>query len=90
LIWFYLKKPENNWDNPIFQAEPEIPKPWVEYYRQSAINGESLTIDDLVFKDHWKKYHWWADEWDCCCKKDNKTELCYCEDNKSSAKCSKS
>jgi len=57
-----LREPENDWDNPIFQAEPDIPKPWVEYYRQSAVNGELLTIEDPVFKDHWKEYHSWADE----------------------------
>ena len=51
------KKPENDWNNPIFHAEPEIPKPWVEYYRQSAIKRELLTINDPVFKDHWKEYH---------------------------------
>jgi len=61
------EKPENDWNNPIFHAEPETPKPWVEYYRQLAINGELLTIDDLVFKDHWKEYHSWADEWKCGC-----------------------
>jgi len=65
---------ENDWNNPVLHAEPEIPKPWVEYHRQSAIYGELLTIKDLVFKDH--------------CKEDDKTEWCYWEDNKSSAKCS--
>jgi hypothetical protein len=35
-----LKNPENDCNNPIFQEEPEIPKPWVKYYRQSAINGK--------------------------------------------------
>jgi hypothetical protein len=68
------EEPENDWNNPVFHAEPEIPKPWVEYYRQSAIYRELLTIKDLVFKDHYKE--------------DDKTEWCYCEDNKSSAKCS--
>jgi hypothetical protein len=79
---------ENDWNNPIFHAEPETPKPWVEYCRQSAIKGESLSIEDPVFKNHWKEYDSWADEWQCCCKEDDKTEWCYCEDNKSSAKCS--
>jgi len=46
------EKPENDWDNSIFHAEAETPKPWVEYFRQSAINGELLTIDDPVFRDH--------------------------------------
>jgi len=80
--------PYNDWNNPIFHAEPETPKPWVEYYRQSAINGDLLAIDDIVFKDHWKEYHSWADEWGCDCGADDKTEWCYCADNKSSAKCS--
>jgi len=78
----------NDWNNPIFHDEPDAPKPWVEYYRQSAINGELLTIDDPVFKGHWKEYHSWTDEWECCCKEKDKTEWCYCDDNKSSAKCS--
>jgi len=82
------EKLEDNWNNPIFHAERETPKPWVEYYRQSAINGELLTIDNLVFKDHWKKYHSWADEWDCCCTEEDKTEWCHCEDSESSAECS--
>jgi len=82
------EKSENDWNNPIFHAEPETAKPWVEYYRQSAINGELLGIDDPVFKDHWKEYHSWNDKWDCCCKEDDKTEWCYCEDQRSSAKCS--
>jgi hypothetical protein len=59
-----------------------------KYYRQSAINGELLTIDDPVFKDHWKEYHSWADKWACDCKKEDKTKWCYCDSNKSSAKCS--
>jgi phage terminase large subunit-like protein len=80
------EKPENDWDNPIFHAEPETPKPWVEYYPQSAIKGKLLTIDDLEFKDHWKEFHLWADEWDCTCKENNKTKWCYCEDTKPSAK----
>jgi len=80
--------PYNDWNNPIFHAEPETPNPWVEYYRQSAINGDLLAIDDIVFKDHWKEYHSWADEWGCDCGADDKTEWCYCADNKSSAKCS--
>jgi hypothetical protein len=78
---------ENDWNNPIFHTEPETPKPWVEYYRQSASNGKLLTIDDSVFKDHWKEYHSWADEWKCDCKEDDKTEWCYCEDSKPLAKC---
>jgi len=48
------KKPDHNWDNPIFHEESETPKPWVEYYRQSAIDGDLLTIDDPVLKHHWK------------------------------------
>jgi hypothetical protein len=52
-----FEKVENDWNNPIFQAETETPKPWVEYYRQSAIIGELLTNDDPVFQDHWKEYH---------------------------------
>jgi hypothetical protein len=70
------EKSENDWNNPIFHPEPEVPKPWVEYYRQSAINGELLTIDDLVFKNHWKEYHSGADEWECCCEENDKTERC--------------
>jgi len=79
---------ENDWDIPIFHAKPEVPQPWVEYYRQSAIYGDFLTIDDAIFKDHWKEYHSWVDEWNCCCKAEDKTEWCYCKDDKSSAKCS--
>jgi len=79
---------ENDWDNPIFHEEPEAPKPWVEYYRQSAINGELITIDDRVFKNHWKEYHSLADECECCCKEEDKTEWWYCDDSKSSTKCS--
>jgi hypothetical protein len=82
------EKPEDNWNNLIFHAEPETPKRWVDYYRPSAINGEFLMIDDLLFKDHWKEYHSWADEWDCCCKEDDRTKCCYCADNKISEKCS--
>jgi len=82
------KELENYWNDPIIHAEPETPKPWVEYYRQSAINGELLTIDDIVFKNHWKEYHSWADKWNCACKKEDKTEWCYCDDNKSSIECS--
>ena len=82
------EKPEDNWNNPIFHAEPETPKPCVEYYRQSAMNGELLTIDNSVFRDHWKEYHSSADEWAWDCKEDDKTECCYCEVTKSSAKCS--
>jgi len=59
------EKSQNDWSNAIFHAEPETPKHWVEYYRQSAINGELLTINDPVFKDHYKKYLSLADEWDC-------------------------
>jgi len=62
-------EPENNWNNPIFHAEPKTPKPWVEYNLQSVINVELLTIDDPVFKNHWKEYHLWPDEWECCYKK---------------------
>jgi hypothetical protein len=65
---------ENDCNNPIFHAEPEIPKPWVEYYRQSALNGELLSIHDLVFIDNWQEYHSWADEWECCSKENDKTE----------------
>jgi len=82
------EKPEDDWDNPIFHSEPETPKPWVEFYRQSAIKGELLTIDDPVFKEHWKEYHSSADEWECPCKEEDKTKWCYCDDAKSSAKCS--
>jgi hypothetical protein len=63
------EEPENDWNNPIFRQEPETPKPWIEYYRQLAIHGELLLIDDIVFKDHWKEYHSWADKWECSCKK---------------------
>jgi len=62
------EKFENDWNKAIFHAEPETPKPWVQYYPQSAINGKLLTIDDIIFKDHWKEHHSWADEWDCACK----------------------
>jgi len=82
------EQPENYWNNPILHVEPETPKPWVEYYRQSAINREFLTIEDSVFKDHWKEYRLWADKWDCACKDEDRTEWCYCDDNKSSKKCS--
>jgi len=82
------EKSEDDRNNPIFHAKPEIPKLSVEYYQQSADNGKLLTSDDPVFKDHWKEYHSWADEWDCGCKEDDKTNWCYCEDYKSSAKCS--
>jgi hypothetical protein len=82
------KKPENDGNNPILYEKPETPKPWVEYYRQLASNGELLTIDDLVFTDNWKEYHSWADEWDCTCTGNNQIGWCYCEDNKSSVKCS--
>jgi len=83
-----LEKPETDCNNPIFDAEPETPKPWVEYYRQSDINGELLSIDHIVFKNNWKEYHSLADEWECDSKEDDKTEWCYCEDSKSSARCS--
>jgi len=79
---------ENDSNNPIFHEKPKTPKPWVEYYRQSAKYGKLLTIDDPVFRDHWKEYHSWADEWNWDCKNDDKTEWCYCGNNKSSAKCS--
>jgi len=82
------QRTENDWNNFILHPAPEPPKPWVEYYRQSAINGELLAIYDIVFSDYWKEYHSWADEWDCTCKEDDKTEWCYCEDNKSLARCS--
>jgi hypothetical protein len=82
------EKPENNWKSPIFHAEPEAPKPWVDHYRQSAIHRDLLRIDDSVFNDDWKEYQSWADEWEYCCKTDNKTEWCYCKDTESSAKCS--
>jgi hypothetical protein len=82
------EKSEDDWKNPIFHAEPETPKRWIEYYRHSAINGKLLAINDPVFGNHWKEYHSWADEWECDCKEDHKTEWCYCEDNESSAKCS--
>jgi hypothetical protein len=82
------EQPEEDWNNPIFHAEPKIPKPWVEYYRQSAIFGELLTIDDPGIKDHYKESHPWADEWVCDCKDEDKAEWCYCDDNKSSLKCS--
>jgi hypothetical protein len=74
IVTILSEEPENDGNNLVFHTEPEIPKPWVEYYRQSAIYGELLTINDLVFQDH--------------CKEDDKTEWCYCEDNQSSAKCS--
>jgi hypothetical protein len=83
-----FEKPENDCNNPIFHAEPEVPKPSVEYYWQSALSRELLMIDDPVFKDHLKEYHSCADEWDCCCKDDDETEWCYCDNNKSSEKCS--
>jgi len=79
---------DNDWNNPIFHEEPKTPKPWVEYYRQSAVNGELLTIDDIIFKDHWEEYHSWADKWDCNCKKEDRTEWCYCSNNKSCVNCS--
>jgi hypothetical protein len=83
-----LEKPENDWDNHSIHAEPETPKPWVEYYRQSAMNTELLAIDDPVFKDHWKEHHSCADDWGCNCKEHDKTEWCYYHSNQSSAKCS--
>jgi len=51
------EKLKSDWNNPIFHAEPETPNPCVQYYRQSAMNGELLTIDDIVFKNLWKEYH---------------------------------
>jgi len=81
-----LKQPKNDWNNPIVHAEPETPKPCVEYFRQSAIKCELLTIDDPVFKVHWKEYHFWADKWKCWCTEEYNTEWCYCDDTKSSAK----
>jgi len=69
-------KPEKNLNNPIVNVESESPEPWVEYYRQSTIKGKSLTINDNVFKDHWKHYHLVADKWDCICKEEDKTEWC--------------
>jgi len=83
------EKPENDWNIPIFHTEPETPKRWVEYYRQSPINGELLMVDDPIFKDNWKEYHSWADGWECSCKEEDKTEWCHCDNNKSSAKCSR-
>jgi len=80
------EKSEDDLNNPIFHAVPEIPIPWVEDYRQSAINGELLTIDDIVFNDYWKEYHSWADEWDCVCKEEDKTQWCYWDHIKISAK----
>ena len=35
---------ENDCINPIFHTEPESPKPWVEYYRQSPINANYLRL----------------------------------------------
>jgi len=88
IITILSEVPDNDWNDPIFHQEPETPKPWVEYYRQSAINGELIVIEDIVFTNHWKNYHSWADKWDCDCKEDDKTEWCYRDDNKSSEKCS--
>jgi len=34
------EKSGNDCDNPIFHAEPETHKPWVEYYWQSASHSE--------------------------------------------------
>jgi hypothetical protein len=75
-------KREHDSNNPIFHPEPETPTTGVECYQQSAINCELVTIDDTVFKDGRKKYHLWADEWDCDCKEEDKTEWCFCGDNK--------
>ena len=83
-----LEESEDDWKNAIFLAEPETHKPWVGYYRQSVITGELVSINDPVFRDHWKEYHSSAEEWDCDCKDDDRTESCYCDDDKSSAKCS--
>jgi len=85
-----FEKSENDWNNPILHKQPETPKPWVEYHRQSAINGALLVVSNLEFKDHWKQYHSWADKWNCACIKEDTTEWCYGDDNKSSEKCSQS
>lgn len=82
------KGPDNDSINPIFHEEPEIPKPQVEYYRQSAVRGLLLKLDDIVFKDHWNSYHSFYDSWNCICNKDDKTEWCYCARDMSSQKCS--
>jgi hypothetical protein len=42
-------------------------------------------IDNSVFKNHWKEYHFWVDQWDCDWKEEDKTEWCDCEDNASTA-----
>jgi hypothetical protein len=78
---------EKDWDNPLFHRKSEMPKPWVEYRRQLATNGKLLTIDDPIFNNHWREYHLWADELVCDCKENDKTEWCFCEDNKSKVKC---
>jgi hypothetical protein len=83
------EKPENNWNNRIFHEDPDTPRPWVEYYRQSATNSDLLKIDDILFKTHCQEYHSWTYKWDCDGKDEDRTEWCYCEDNKLSAKCSR-
>jgi len=40
--------PYNDWEDPIHQEDPKTLKPWIDYYRQSAMNAELLTIDDPV------------------------------------------
>jgi len=79
---------EINWNHPIFHNGPETLTPWIKYYCLSVNWGELLLLDDIVFKDYRKKYHSWADQWNCPCKEANNTELCYCEENMISAKCS--
>jgi len=49
------EKPEDNWKNPIFHKDSETPKPSVEYYPQTAINGKLPAIDDIVCEDYWKE-----------------------------------
>jgi len=83
-----LGVPDKDWSNPICHEEPETPNLWVEYYRQSAVNGELLKLDDIVFKNHWKSYHSFYDSWNCPCGQDDKPEWCSCEDNNSLAQCS--
>jgi len=83
-----FEKLDNNWNDPIFHQDPKTPKPWVEYYRQSAINGELLELNNIVFKAHQQSYYSFYDKWDCNCREEDKTEWCYCEENTSLAKCS--
>jgi len=82
------ENPEQHWCSPIFHEQPETPNHWVEYYPQSALNSELLTIDDSLCKNHQKEHHSWADEWDRDCQEEDNTEWCYWQDNKSFAKCS--